>query len=70
MDNKIIEIEKPIFQSIKEAVKTTGLSEYFFKQNIKAGTIPHIRSGRKIYINVSRLLAELDEQTSTRPVKL
>lgn len=70
MENKIIEISRPIFQPIKEAVKTTGLSEYYLRQNLKAGKIPHIRSGNKILINMPRLLAELEQMTTDSPVKL
>lgn len=68
MDNAVI--DKPIFQSIKEAVKVTGLSEYYLRQNLKAGKIPHIRNGNKIYINMPRLLAELEKQTSNSPISL
>lgn len=68
--NNTIDVCQPIFQPIKEAVKITGLSEYFLRQNLKAGKIPHIRSGNKILINMPRLLAELEEQTSISPVKL
>lgn len=70
MANNTIDMCQPIFQPIKEAVRITGLSEYYFNKNLKAGKIPHIRSGNKILINMPRLLAELEEQTSTSSVKL
>ena len=47
------------YQKIKEACKTTGLSQYFLWQGCKAGTIPHIKSGPTYYINVPALLKKL-----------
>lgn len=47
------------YQKIKEACKTTGLSQYFLRQGCKAGTIPHIKSGPTYYINVPALLKQL-----------
>lgn len=56
-----IDMNKPIYHPIKQAVKITGLSEYFFRQSLKNGTLPHIRSGSKVLVNVPLLLAQLDE---------
>lgn len=47
------------YQKIKEACRTTGLSQYFLRQGCKAGTIPHIKSGPTYYINVPALLKQL-----------
>ena len=47
------------FQKIKEACKTTGLSQFFLRNACKAGTIPHIKSGTVYYINVPALLRQL-----------
>lgn len=69
MKNEAINTQ-PIFQPIKEVVKTTGLSEWYLRQALKAGTLPHIRSGSKILVNVPLLLAELDKQSSHSLVKL
>lgn len=63
MNNKVVDMSRPIFQPIKEAVKITGLSEYFLRQNLKAGKIPYIKSGNKIFINMPRLEAELERLT-------
>lgn len=59
--NKTIDMTCPMFLSIKEVVKTTGLSEYYLRQNIKAGKIPYIKSGNKILINMPRLSATLND---------
>lgn len=69
MKNEVINTQ-PIFQPIKEVVKTIGLSEWYLRQALKAGTLPHIRSGSKIFVNVPLLLAELDKQSSHSLVKL
>lgn len=55
MENEI----SPIYQSIKDTVKTTGLSEFFLRKLLKAGDLPHIRSGTKIFVNVPKLLEQL-----------
>lgn len=70
MNNKTIDLNRPIFLPIKEAVKVTGLSEYYFRQNLKSGKIPHIRCGSKILINMPLLEAELDKMTTSNLVKL
>lgn len=68
--NKAIDMTCPMFLSIKEVVKTTGLSEYYLRQNIKAGKIPYIKSGNKILINMPRLSATLNDMTDKSLVQL
>ena len=48
MNNNII----PVYQPMKDAVKTTGLSEYYLRKLLKAGKLPHIKNGAKIFVNV------------------
>lgn len=48
------------FQKIAEASKTTGLSMYFLREGCKDGSVPHIKSGEKYYINIPKLLKMLD----------
>lgn len=50
----------PIYQSIKDTVKTTGLSEYYLRKLLKAGKLPHIKSGAKIFVNVPQLVERLE----------
>lgn len=47
------------FQKIPDAVKTTGLSAYFLRQGVKAGTVPHVMSGGTYYVNIPALLRQL-----------
>jgi hypothetical protein len=70
MRTEVVDMNQPIFQPIKQAVKTTGLSEWYLRQALKNGTLPHIRTGSKVLVNVPRLLAELDEQSSHSQVSL
>lgn len=44
------------FQTINEAVKTTGLSAYYLRNGCRDGSVPHIKSGSKYLINVPALL--------------
>lgn len=48
----------PPFQKIDEAVRTTGLSGYFLRKGCREGSIPCVRSGRTIYVNVAKLLQQ------------
>ena len=68
--NNAIDVTLPMFLSIKEVVKVTGLSEYYLRQNIKAGKVPYIKSGNKILINMPRLSAILDDMTDESLVRL
>ncbi|MEE1056780.1 MAG: excisionase family DNA-binding protein [Acutalibacteraceae bacterium] len=47
----IIEMQ-PKFVTVKEAVKSTGMSEHFIRENLKSGKIPHIMVGKKYLINL------------------
>ncbi len=47
------------FQSIMEAVKSTGLSAYYLRRGCRDGSIAHIRCGEKYMINVPALLRQL-----------
>ena len=55
--------DKAPFQSIKEACDSTGLSQFFLRQGVRAGAIPHIRCGKKILVNVPALVELLDKQS-------
>ena len=47
------------FQSIQDAVKTTGLSSYYLRNGCRDGTVPHVKSGSKYLVNVPLLLRQL-----------
>ena len=47
------------YQKIRDASKSTGLSQYFLRSGCKAGTIPHITSGGVYYVDVPTLLEKL-----------
>ena len=50
------------FLKIKDAVSATGLSAYFLRRGCKNGTVPHIRSGSTIYVDVPQLLRKLERE--------
>jgi len=54
----------PIYQPIKDTVKITGLSEFYLRKQLKAGVLPHIKSGTKVLINVPKLLAQLEKEST------
>lgn len=51
------------FQTIAEASRTTGLSQYFIRHGCWDNTIPHVRAGAKYLINVTAMLQRLNEQS-------
>jgi len=57
----------PPFQTIPEAARSTGLSQYFIRAGCRAGTVPHIvvhetngTSTGKYMVNVPLLLERLN----------
>ena len=48
----------PPFQKIEDTVRTTGLSAYYLRRGCREGSIPCVRSGRTIYVNVAKLLQQ------------
>lgn len=52
------------FQSIKETCITTGLSQYSLRQGCRNGTVPHIRIGTKILVNVPLLIDKLNKESA------
>ena len=55
------------FQTIPEAARSTGLSQYFIRNGCRAGTVPHIvvhgpkgKSPGKYMVNVPLLLEQLN----------
>lgn len=48
-----------VYHSIRETAKLTGLSEYFLRQQQKAGAVPGVYSGRKFLVNVPSLLKSI-----------
>lgn len=51
------------FQSIADASRTTGLSQFALRQGCRTGTLPHIRSGTTYLINMKLLVERLDEMS-------
>lgn len=48
-----------VFQTIREACETTGLSQFYLRRGCKDGTIPHVMSGQTYYIDVPAMLDKL-----------
>ena len=47
-------------QKIKDACKTTGLSQYYLRKGCKDGSVPCVMSGNTYYVNVPALLKRLE----------
>ncbi|MBQ4424568.1 MAG: hypothetical protein II882_02390 [Lachnospiraceae bacterium] len=57
-----MQYSKP-FMTIKETVAVTGLSQFYLRQGIKAGTVPYIQSGNRFLINVPMLMDALNRES-------
>jgi hypothetical protein len=62
----IVTFEGAKFQGVLETQKITGLSKATLYGGAKTGAFPHIRSGNRILFNIPRLLAVLDEQSTSK----
>ncbi len=51
------------FQSIADASRTTGLSQYALRRGCKNGSLPHIRNGTSYLLNMRLLMEYLDVQS-------
>jgi hypothetical protein len=47
---------------IPDACRATGLSQFFLRKGCKDGTIPHVKSGKVYFINVPKLLEQLNQE--------
>lgn len=54
----------PLYQSIKDTAKVTGLSQFMLRKLLKDGKLPHIRSGNKIFVNIPALTERLKQMES------
>ena len=48
------------FQTIREAVRTTGLSEKYMRRLHREGNLPHVMSGNRVLVNVPKLMEQMD----------
>ncbi len=53
-------MEQRAFMPIKDACEYTGLSQYYLRRGCISGSIPHILSGNKYFINIPRLMEQLN----------
>lgn len=51
------------FQTIADASRTTGISQFALRRGCKDGTLPHIRTGKTYLLNMRLLMQRLDEQS-------
>ena len=51
------------FQTVEAASRMTGLSQFYIRSGCKDGSVPHIRVGRVIFVNVPELLDRLTRRS-------
>lgn len=52
-----------MFMNLADACKATGVSTYYLRRGCINGSVPHIKSGKKFYVNVPALLEKLDRES-------
>ena len=52
--------QTPTFLKLVDACQLTGLPVHYLRAGCKDGSIPHIRSGTTYYVNIPRLLEQLN----------
>ena len=55
-----------VYCTIREAAARSGLSQYLWRQLVRHGTVPAIRSGTKYLINYPAAMCVLDNLSGTR----
>jgi len=55
--------DTPILQSVEQASKTLGVSKYWLREGLKAGTIPHMKSGAKYLVNIPATIARINAES-------
>ncbi len=58
----------PLYASIKEVNRITGLSQFFLRAGCRDGSLPCIKSGEKYLLNLPRLLELLDAKSTGKEV--
>ena len=53
----------PLFLSIKETSRVTGLTVYNIRQRIASGNLPYICLSNRFYINMPAFIKQLEEES-------
>lgn len=48
-----------VFQKIRDAAATTGLSQFFLRQGCRDGSVPCVKSGKTYFVDVEALIEKL-----------
>ncbi len=66
MKNKVApkQVLNTPFQTIREAVNSTGLSERYLRKLHAEGKLPHVMSGSRVIVNVPKLLEVMNQMCS------
>ncbi|GBF22918.1 hypothetical protein tpqmel_0322 [Candidatus Gastranaerophilus sp. (ex Termes propinquus)] len=57
----INDLTPPKMTTINEAAKITNLARHYIRQLALQGKIKHVRAGKKIFINVGKLIEFLEQ---------
>lgn len=59
----------PTMATVNEAAKITGLAKYYIRQLALQNKIKNVRAGKKILINVEKLIDFLNDDTGMDSMK-
>lgn len=57
------ELNNKRYLKIEDAARVSGLSTYFIRNAVKAGQLPHIKSGRVVYLDMEKFNGALEALT-------
>ena len=62
-------LQVPRMATINEASTLTGLAKYYIRQLALQSKIKHVRAGKKILINIDRLIEFLNESNGEQEIE-
>lgn len=61
--NNVIDLTTPILQKPKAAAKLLGVSEHWLREGLRAGKVPHMRSGKDFLVNIPATIAWINAES-------
>ena len=60
----MMEMNGTVFAGVADAAKRVGISPHYLRKRIAEGTAPHIYCGRKILVNIPKLIETLSAEST------
>jgi len=67
-DNNVLS-DSPKMLTLKKASKYLGVSEYYLREGVKENTIPHFKSGNRVYVLIDAFIKKLEDEAQVNNSK-